>query len=269
MRSTKKKLYGLIFFVIGIVVVFHYIGWLAPIETFFRQLVIPGSDVVYQISVNVGKKEERFSNPEELQNAYESLKELYISNLVDEAELVLLRDENSELRNQLNFLQVNKFDSVGALVVAKDIDPSRSTILINRGQDSGIAVGQPAIIGKGAIIGKVVKVGPKSATIQLLNDHQSRLATTLTNEDKSIGLVEGGYGISIRMNFIPQNEQIRVGDVVVTSGLEELIPLGLVVGTVDAVEKEAYQPFQSAIVSPAASLDKLRHVSVLKTVIRL
>jgi rod shape-determining protein MreC len=67
------------------------------------------------------------------------------------------------------------------------------------------------------------------------------------------------------MTFIPQNETITPGDVIVTSGLEPLIPRGLTIGTIEAVEKEAYQPFQKAVLTPLASLNKLRVVSVLLT----
>ena len=83
------------------------------------------------------------------------------------------------------------------------------------------------------------------------------------SRDRSIGIVEGGYEISIQMNFIPQNEELNVGDAIVTSGLEETIPRGLLIGRVEAVKKEAYEPFQQAVITPAAPLHALTVVTVL------
>jgi rod shape-determining protein MreC len=83
------------------------------------------------------------------------------------------------------------------------------------------------------------------------------------NDDSSPGVVDGGYGISLRMQFIPRNENVHIGDQIVTSGLEDKIPKGLLLGTVAVVENEAYQPFQEAVLTPAVNLSKLTFVTVI------
>jgi rod shape-determining protein MreC len=65
------------------------------------------------------------------------------------------------------------------------------------------------------------------------------------------------------MNYIPQNEIIKVGDMVITSGLEENVPSGLLIGVIEAVEKEAYQPFQKAVITPSVDLTKIKQVLVI------
>ena len=67
------------------------------------------------------------------------------------------------------------------------------------------------------------------------------------------------------MDFIPRNEVVLVGDMVVTSGLEETIPRGLLIGEVAVAQNEAYQPFQQAVLTPSTDLTKLFIVSVLKS----
>ncbi len=151
-------------------------------------------------------------------------------------------------------------------MIARDIQPLGSTLIIDRGTNDGVEVGNAVIISNGILIGKVAEAEAESSMVRLLNDNQSKIAATVLTHDKSIGVIEGGYGISVRMNFIPQQEDVRVGDLVVTSGLEKGMPRGLLIGNVAAVEKEPYQPFQTAVLHPEARLSNISLVSVLRAV---
>lgn len=215
------------------------------------------------MSVKIDGADEKFSTPDELLSAYQKIKSEWLENKIDEVELQTLRQDNENLRQQLNFLKTKNYNSIGAEVIGKNIDPTESTLIINRGAVDGIEDGSPVIIGDGILVGKVAKAEKKTAVVRLLDDNQSKVASTVVNYEKSIGIVEGGYGISVQMNFIPQNESVSVGDIVVTSGLEEKMPRGLLIGTVQAVEKEAHQPFQRAVIKPFAGFDKITIASIL------
>jgi len=249
--------------IISLFIIFHYIDWLVPIENFFRDLINPASKVMYTISVKIGEENQEFISLEDLTAAYNQAQTDLLNNHVDMIKLQFLEKENALLREQLNFLQKNSLQIVGADVIGKNIDPLGNTIILNRGSEAGIRLNNPVIVGNGVLVGKVVKVEKNVVIARLINDNQSKVAATVMNADKSLGLVEGGYGISVRMNFIPQNEIIQVGDTIVTSGLEAGIPAGLLIGTVEAVEKEAYQPFQKAILNPFSNLNKINLVSVI------
>ena len=260
--SRTKKVLGIstvIFVVIGL----HIWGILTPIEEFLRRLLRPGSQVLYQWSTTIGETQYRFDSVEALENAYRETQDKLIDMQLQKAELFTLREENTQLREQLAFFTSSTLSHVGATVIGKNIEPLGSTLVIDRGSTDRINPGDPVIVRGGILVGTIVQTHEKTAIVKLLNDNQSKIASTITNRDKSLGLVEGGYGISIRMNFIPQNEQIFVGDLVITSGLTERIPKGLLIGTIETVEKEAYQPFQEAIVTPAVNLDKIDIVSVI------
>jgi rod shape-determining protein MreC len=99
--------------------------------------------------------------------------------------------------------------------------------------------------------------------VRLLNDNSSKIGATILNTDRSLGVVEGGYGLSVKMNFIPRNEIVKVGDIIVTSGLEAGMPRGLLIGSVTAIENETYRPFQAALLLPGTDLSKLSIVSIL------
>lgn len=262
MRSRWKTFLS-ISFIILTVVVFHYLGWLKPIEYFLRALVKPSTQAIYSLSIKVDDGEEEFDSCDDLQKAYKMTKEKLLQNQIDNAQLKLLTDENTELRKQLNFVKISAFKTIGADVIGKNIDPLGNTLIINRGGNDGIEINDPAMVGNGLLIGKIVKIEKDISIVRLINDNQSKIAATVVNNDHSLGLVEGGYGISIRLNYVPQNETINNGDIIVTSGLEEKIPAGLLIGTIEAIEKEAYQPFQKAILTPFANLEKILKISVI------
>lgn len=267
MDSTKIRTLIAIGVVILLTVFFHTLGILRPIESFFRGLVNRASEKVYSWNVGEGEEAETFTSVEELQTAYSALKKKYETSVVYEAEALLLRNENDELRSTLGFVTSTGVHHLGATVqveaIGKNIEPLGSTIVINRGSEAGIAIGQPAIVGNGIFIGKIVRVDEGSAVIGLITDSQSKVAATVTGSVESIGMVEGGYGISVRMTWIPQQEEITPGSIVVTSGLEPGIPRGLVIGSIDTVEKDQYQAFQEAVITPATRLDKVRLITII------
>lgn len=182
--------------------------------------------------------------------------------LPEDTKIRVLEDENAALRDQLNFLKDTK-RFVGANVIGRDLDPLGTTIIIDQGKNAGIEINRPVIVGKGLLIGKVARVDEKTAIVRLVSDFQSSVAATVANREKSLGVVEGGFGLAVRLNLIPQNELIKPGDAVITSGLEAAIPRGLMIGTVEVVEKKPQEPFQEAILNPAADLEALSVVSVI------
>lgn len=265
MKSQKAKTAILISFIILLTVIAHGLGMLNSVERFFRNIVAPTSQNLYEWSVVIGEERETFENPKELQHAYTTLKQTYLQNQIDQVELERLTQENSDLRAQLAFVSSQAFSSLATDVIGKNIDPLGSSIVVGAGSDAGVQVGDPVVVEEGILIGRVSHIEEDIAVVRLMDDRQSKVAAMLFNQERSIGVVEGGFGLSIRMNFIPQNEIVDVGDKIVSSGLEEGLPRGLLIGDVVAVEQEPYQPFQSALVSPAFDLNFLTVVSILRT----
>jgi rod shape-determining protein MreC len=255
MPKVKHTKLTFIFLLLSLVLFLFFIGWLKPIESVARKALLSSTGFLFSIAPQVGNK-----TSESLVLKLEQENKELNAKLLD-YDLLLL--ENTDLREQLDFKTRNNYKFLGASVVGRSVDPLRKTIIVDRGANDGVTNNNPVIARNGDMIGKVIEFSENTAVVQLLSDHQSRIAATLVSLDRSIGLVEGGYGISTRMGFIPQNEIVSVGDRVVTSGLEEGVPHGLYIGQVEAVEKEAYQPFQTAIVQPNSEIDKIRLVSIV------
>jgi len=97
----------------------------------------------------------------------------------------------------------------------------------------------------------------------LLVDRNSSLAVSLATELKTQGIVRGKRGITLDMDFIPKDIVLRPNMLVKTSGLEDHIPAGLIVGNVSNVEESGSALFQKTIVKPILDFDGLNIVGVV------
>lgn len=261
-RPDKKK-YLYIILTFGALIVLHYVGLIAPMEAFLRSITIPALNSLTTFSVDIGDRYQVFKNRDEFISAYQMCLAAAAREAAETASVALLTEENGKLRQLLAFQKKRPAPMTVADVVGKELLTIGQTVLINRGSKAGLAPGQPVVAGEGALIGKISKIELDIATVRLLSDNQSKISAVILNRDRSLGVVEGGYGISLRMNLIPRDEPVRIGDQVVTSGLEENIPRGLLIGTVAVIENEPYKPFQQAVLNPVTDLSKLTVVGAL------
>ncbi len=245
-----KKTYLKIVILFFLLVTFHFFGWLNPVENKLRNFFL--------WTIHPMNKQTFIGNQTN-QPLVDALAQTDLLNAKNKT----LEKENFDLRAQLNFKAKNKFELLGAEVAAKNIEAIDQVVILNRGAKDGVKLDQPVIYGDGILIGKIIKVEDTVSFARLLNDNQSKIAATVTNSDHSLGVVEGGYGLSIKMNFIPRNENVAIGDQIITSGIELSMPTGLVIGKVSAIENESYQPFQQAVITPAVEYQKVDIVSII------
>lgn len=224
----------------------HYLGLLNLPENKLRDL----------ISTSLSKLKPQNLPPDNLGDL-----NIQLNNLV--AKNIILQQENDDLHNQLNFKTKNNYTILTSSVVAKNLDTTDRIIVLDKGENDGVKIDQPVIYGNGVLIGKIIKTETDLSFARILSDNQSKVAASILNADHSLGVVEGGFGLSIKMKFIPRNENILVGDLITTSGSEINFPRGLIIGKVAAIENEAYQPFQEAIITPAVDYEKLNIVGII------
>jgi len=172
-------------------------------------------------------------------------------------------DENVSLRALLAFKQKSDTSLISANVIGADPDVSTVSLVIDRGSEDGVRLGDPVVSGEGVLVGKIVSVAAGRSTVLLCYDHRSRIAAMVQGHPESNGVASGERGLVIRMTLIPQNAPIEVGDVVVTTGLEPSLPRGLIIGSIDSVSRVPSEPFTSATVVPAADALHLTAVAVL------
>jgi rod shape-determining protein MreC len=187
----------------------------------------------------------------------------------ENARLDEIRRENESLTGLLQMKAGFDFKTTAATVIARESSEFRRLVVLDRGTNDGIAVGDVAVAEGGALAGRVVQVGPDSARVVLVTDSGSTVIGQLTT-NAATGEVVGGLddGVLV-MSQIDSSETVTVGDEVVTAGIElgggirSPYPKGLLLGQVIDVRRDANDVVQTAYLQPAANLDKLEYVLVI------
>lgn len=185
--------------------------------------------------------------------------------------LKLQAEENKFLRNQLKFLKFQKFNFILANIIGQRSEVGYNWYIIDRGADDGLKDGAAVIVNDGYLVGKIMKIEKNfSYFVPIFNDHfltsVDFLAKNVTSTPKMSmisGLAKGRYNLALEVDFIPIEKTVAIGDNVITSGMEEGIPRGLIVGQVENVEKKIDIPFQKAIIKPLISLEDIKIVTVI------
>lgn len=268
-KRGRKNLFKYVA-VIGLLIFLHYIKILAPIEEFIVALVNPVATNLYSISTDVRIAYNERSDKRDLLEVLGNYEQLVKDLTVENAKLKSAVDENRKLREHLKFLEKNEHDFVLANVISGGIflssNESDVNIIIDKGSKDGLVFGLAITDSSGVIVGKIIEVKKEISKVSLTTNADCKLAAAIllsSNEARTIGITEGELGLTIKMNFIPQKESIKEGDTVITSGLEEKIPYGLVIGKVMRVERDSNEVWQGVVIEPLVHLDELKIVSVI------
>ena len=239
-------------------------GLLRSLEDQTRRLSLPlvqkFSGIPRQLHVWSTSAADRTSQETHIQDLERQLAD----HVVDATRLQVLEEENQLLRSQAKFLQTSGFTSVGARVISRDVRAERALLLIDRGRRDHVEVGQPVLVGEGIFIGKISAIEERVSTVELLTDPRSRVAISLLDQKRLVGVLEGrGNGAAV-LTYIPSSEKLTRDQILVTAGTEEKVPQNLPVGIVNAVEGKTTDPFLTAAVDPLLPLDRILLVSVLQ-----
>ena len=173
--------------------------------------------------------------------------------------------ENERLKALLSFKEQEPRYVTAARVIARGSDRLLNIVILDKGEKSGIEKGMAVITPRG-LIGKVYSVQDSFSDVLLLKDSNFSVAVRLQNSRRE-GVVSGaGYDYCL-LKYVPPEENVVKGEVVITSGFDGIFPEGLPVGVVSKVKKEGIEFFQYIEVQPFQSGDKLEDVIVLKRVL--
>jgi rod shape-determining protein MreC len=170
------------------------------------------------------------------------------------------RGANERLRRLLRFKAGAAGEYLGARIVVWDPGPWRQSVVIDLGADDGIVVGAPALTDRG-VVGRVVEVTAGFAKVLLLTDPASGI-DAFVQRNRVHGLVFGhGYG-QMTLDYVRKADDVRPGDLVVTSGLDGVFPPGLALGSVTLVDKKSLGFFLNAQLTPGTDLSSLEEVLI-------
>ncbi len=174
--------------------------------------------------------------------------------------------ENARLRKLLGFAQTNpSFDYKGGQIVGRVVGSEPNSIIqsivIDLGKANGIEPGMPVVTERG-LVGRITDVYNNSSRVLLINDSNSSVNTLLQNS-RLRGILRGRAGQQPIMDYLPQDNKVLVGDIVVTSGESGNFPAGVPVGQVVEVEQNDVEMFQRAVVRTTVDFDTLETVLVV------
>jgi rod shape-determining protein MreC len=179
-----------------------------------------------------------------------------------------LEQENEQLSTLLQLQSSFTYKTAAAEVIARESSEVRRSVTLSKGSDDGIVKGDVVIAAGGALVGRVVDVGPNFSIVTLINDRTSTvIGMTETNQAK--GDVVGQLGGALIMQNIDSTETVQPGEQVLTAGIElpggirSPYPKGLLIGEVTDVKREASSVVQTAYLLPTTNLDKVTYVLVV------
>jgi rod shape-determining protein MreC len=170
------------------------------------------------------------------------------------------RRENLRLRDLLDLKASLEIPSLAAEVLALGTSSQSRTALINRGSKDGVRRDMPVVSRKG-VVGRVISAGAGISKVQLLIDPNSGVAGLL-QRTRGQGMVVGLGDRGCRMEYVSELEDVEVGDVVVTSSLDQIYPKGVTIGVVSSVT-EGDQLTKNILIRPEVDFRHLEEVLVL------
>ncbi len=199
---------------------------------------------------------------------YKKLKNRAERSKVYEARIKELEGEIDDLKEALELNDtITDYKEINAEVVNRNVGAWYNTLNINKGSKSGIKEGMAVVVNKG-LIGKVINVGNFTSTVKLLSTDElsNKISVKIEQDDKSI------YGLLVSYNKkkniyliegISDNTEIKNGSKVVTTGLSEIFPSGILIGEVKNVTKDKYDLARAVEVTPSVNFNDINIVTVL------
>jgi rod shape-determining protein MreC len=170
-----------------------------------------------------------------------------------------LADQTRSLQRLLDLRDRANLQTTAAEVIAAGATPDFRTVTIDKGLSDGLTRDM-AVIAPAGIVGRVVMPGPRAAKVQLLVDRNAA-AGAIVERSRAQGIVVGVDG-GLQMNYVAGTADVRVGDAVVSSGIDGIYPKGFSIGIVESVVAGP-DSFNRITLRPAVDFSSLEHVLVV------
>jgi rod shape-determining protein MreC len=250
--------------VIGLI--FDELGALGPLEGLFLQLTTPVQRLVDSLTERVIGTSQLWRDVRDLRARNEQLESLIDKLMIENVRLKEVEAQNEDLRRKLDFAETfphytYRAAEVKGRVIGSEPNNFMSILIVDVGKRHGIRKGMPVVTERG-LAGHIHSTGTNWARVLLIIDPSSSVAA-LVQSSRAPGLVSGRLGEDLMMSYIPQEEQITVGDVILTSGTGGHHPKSLVIGQITEIHQRDIDTFKSATVRPSVNFEKLETVLVI------
>ncbi len=169
--------------------------------------------------------------------------------------------ENLRLKQLLALKKDLSYKAIASRVIGRAPDNWSSVIIIDKGKRQGIKSGF-VVMGYGGLVGRVIEAYDNTSKVIQINDPNLGVSG-IDQRSRQEGFVSGTLGNSLFMKYLPKDADIKISDVIITSGLTEVYPKGIVIGTVTEVGDEFSGLSRYAIIKPAVNLSSVEEVLVI------
>ena len=186
-------------------------------------------------------------------------------NEILKARLIAIK-ENSQAQERYekiqNFRNNQNYASIVAKVVGRDPSNWNASLIIDKGHNEGIVVGQPVVNSLG-VVGRIFEVGHNTSKVILVSDPTFAVAAVVARSREN-GLLTGTLQGVLHLQYLTDNADVKVGDTVVTSRLSTAFPEGILIGQITDIQASMNSHTVECLIDPAVDLSELEEVIVIK-----
>lgn len=179
----------------------------------------------------------------------------------EETKLKELERENRELRQLLGSSYYEQFEVKSATIIGKVDTDWKLSLFINKGSNQGIKINMP-VVNQSGLTGKVITTSNNFSEVRLLTDVNSSVAAMVQSSRKT-GIIQGTRGSTFEMDLVTKEADIKIGDIIITSGLGGIFPKGILIGRVYDVKNLDYELYKTIKVLPVYNYENLEEVLII------
>jgi rod shape-determining protein MreC len=231
----------------------------------FHYLTFPAVEPPLALMERLGDFGRGLSRLVDLDWTFRSLEERGLLSRLERRRVEAAEEENRRLTALMGIAPEPGFTPLVARVWARENAGGFYTLIIRRGARDGVRAADPVMVlqdGREAVLGQVAEVYAETSRVMLLMDPSSAVSALAPRTGEQ-GAVEGAGPSRLLLNYLYSDTEVRPGDEVVTAGLGEVFPRGLLLGIVEAMESPPGETFHRALIRPAASAARASEVVVL------
>jgi len=259
--SARVKVVFFAVFAIGLLVVDSRLNSLVRVRQVVATALYPLQMLVLMPRDAVISFGGYFASTTRLQSELEAMKQQQILQAQTLQKSTLLESENAHLRRLLDLKERTPSKSLLAEMLYDARDEYARKIVLNKGSQQGVAIGQPVIDDRG-VIGQVTRVFPLTAEVTLLTDKNQAIPVQV--ERSGMRSVINGRGRFAHLEMrVTSNADVKLGDILITSGLDGVYPAGLQVAKVAQVESKASTTFEIVLCTPLAGIEQHKQLLIL------
>lgn len=194
----------------------------------------------------------------------ETLSELKKQNEELTSELAQLTEAEKtaeRLESLLGLQSTYNLQSTAARIIGTTGDAWSQTVTIDKGSANGFEIGMP-VCNSGGVIGQIIEVSAATSTVRLINDENSGVSV-MVQSTRAQGILQGQPDGTLMLSYVPADADVKVGDVIITSGLGGRFPKGLPLGTVSSVSRAANATYYTIVVRAISTAESNEEVLVI------